>query len=41
VLTLLFLALHYHRRILLFFAPWLGGVGRNIQARWGGSDIVH
>lgn len=41
VLTVLFLALHYHRRILLFFAPWLGGFGRNLQARWGGSDIAH
>jgi undecaprenyl-diphosphatase len=41
VLTVLFLGLHYHRRILLFFAPWMGGLGRSIRARWGNSDAVH
>ena len=27
--------------ILLFFAPWLGGFGRSIQARWGAQDAAH
>ena len=41
ILAVLFGLLHYHRRILLFFAPWLGGFGKSIQARWGKTDIVH
>ena len=41
VLAALFLLLHYHRSILLFFAPWLGGFGRNIQERWGKRDAAH
>jgi undecaprenyl-diphosphatase len=34
ILTVLFLVVHYWKRILLFFAPWLGGFGRSLQARW-------
>ncbi len=34
ILTVLFLAVHYWKRILLFFAPWLGSFGRSLQARW-------
>ncbi len=41
ILATLFLLLHYHRTILLMLAPWLGGFGRSIQARWGKTDIVH
>ncbi|WP_332690419.1 DedA family protein [Devosia sp.] len=41
ILATLFILLHYHRRILLFFAPWLGGIGRSIQARWGAQDAAH
>ena len=41
ILAGLFLLLHYHRRILLFFAPWLGGLGRAIQARWGSTQTPH
>jgi undecaprenyl-diphosphatase len=41
VLAALFLLLHYHRSILLFFAPWLGGFGRTIQERWGKRDAAH
>ncbi len=38
VLTALFVLVHYHRRILLFLSPWLGGLGRSIQTRWGKTD---
>lgn len=41
ILTVLFALIHYHRPILLFMAPWLGGFGRSIQARWGKTHIVH
>jgi len=41
ILAALFILVHYHRRILLFFAPWLGGLGRSIQARWGAEDAAH
>ncbi|HUH76594.1 MAG TPA: DedA family protein [Devosia sp.] len=41
VLVALFLLLHYHRRILLFFAPWMGNLGRSMQARWGKRDSAH
>lgn len=37
VLTVLFLLIHYFRTIVLFFAPFLGGFGRQLQARWGRS----
>lgn len=41
ILATLFILVHYHRRILLFVAPWLGGLGRAIQARWGVNDTAH
>ena len=41
VLTVLFLIFHYHRRILLFLAPWLGSFGRSLQVRWEKSDAGH
>lgn len=41
VLTILFLALHYWKRTLLLFAPWMGGLGRAIQSRWGKPETPH
>lgn len=41
ILAALFILVHYYRSILLFFAPVLGGLGRNIQARWGKQDAAH
>lgn len=41
VLAVLFLIVHYHRRILLAMAPWLGGFGRAIEARWRRPDMPH
>jgi membrane protein DedA with SNARE-associated domain len=35
ILGAVFVLIHYWKRILLFFAPWLGGYGRSIQERWG------
>jgi undecaprenyl-diphosphatase len=35
ILTIVFLLIHYWKRILLFFAPWLGSYGKRVQARWG------
>lgn len=35
VLTVGFLLIHSWKRILLFFAPMMGGFGRSLQARWG------
>jgi undecaprenyl-diphosphatase len=34
ILTVVFLLIHYWKRILLFLAPYLGGYGKRIQARW-------
>jgi membrane protein DedA with SNARE-associated domain len=34
ILGLLFLALHYWKRILLLLAPWLGEFGKSNQIRW-------
>jgi hypothetical protein len=34
ILGVLFLVLHYWKRILLLFAPWLGEFGKSIQTRW-------
>jgi membrane protein DedA with SNARE-associated domain len=34
ILGVVFLLIHYWKRILLFFAPWMGGFGRSIQERW-------
>lgn len=39
VLTALFLLVHYFRTIVLFFAPFMGGFGRSLQARWGRSSV--
>ncbi len=39
VLTVLFLLIHYFRSIVLVFAPFMGGFGRSLQARWGRSSI--
>ena len=41
VLVALFVLVHSWRSILLFFAPFLGGLGRSIEARFGSKDIVH
>ena len=35
ILGVVFLLIHYWKRILLFFAPWMGGFGRSVQERWG------
>jgi membrane protein DedA with SNARE-associated domain len=40
ILIALFMAVHYHRRVLLFLAPWLGRLGRSIQARWAARDTI-
>jgi undecaprenyl-diphosphatase len=34
ILTVAFLLIHYWKRILLFFAPWMGGFGKSLQERW-------
>ena len=34
-LAAVFVLIHYWKRILLFFAPWMGNYGRSIQERWG------
>jgi len=34
ILGVVFLLIHYWKRILLFFAPWMGGFGRSLQQRW-------
>ncbi len=41
ILTALFLLIHYHRKILLLFAPWLGSFGKSIQLRWQKPDASH
>jgi membrane protein DedA with SNARE-associated domain len=41
VLTVGFLLLHYWKRILLLLAPYLGGLGRSIEARWRKPDAPH
>lgn len=41
VLTVLFLLVHFWKRILLFFAPWLGSFGRSLQARWQKPEAGH
>jgi undecaprenyl-diphosphatase len=35
ILGVVFLLIHYWKRILLFFAPWMGSFGRSVQERWG------
>lgn len=39
VLTLLFLLIHYHRTIILLFAPLMGDFGRSLQQRWGRTSV--
>jgi undecaprenyl-diphosphatase len=34
ILGVVFLLIHYWKRILLFFAPWMGNFGRSLQQRW-------
>jgi undecaprenyl-diphosphatase len=34
ILGLVFVLLHYWKRIILFFAPWMGEFGRSLQQRW-------
>ena len=34
ILGALFLLIHYWKRILLFFAPWMGSFGKSLQERW-------
>jgi len=41
ILVALFVLVHSWRSILLFFAPFLGGFGRSIEARFGSKDIAH
>lgn len=41
ILTVLFLLIHYWKRILLFFAPYLGGFGKSLQARWQDTGTGH
>ena len=41
ILVALFLLVHYWKRILLFFAPWLGSFGRTLQARWQKPETPH
>lgn len=41
ILAIVFALIHYHRRILLALAPYLGGFGRSIESRWGKPDIPH
>jgi undecaprenyl-diphosphatase len=41
ILTVGFLAIHYWKRILLALAPFLGSVGKDIEARWRKPDVGH
>ena len=41
ILTALFLVIHYWKRVLLSFAPFMGGFGRSMQARLGKADASH
>jgi membrane protein DedA with SNARE-associated domain len=34
ILVVVFVVIHYWKRILLFFAPWMGEFGRSLQQRW-------
>lgn len=35
ILAAVFVLIHYWKRIVLFFAPFMGSYGRSIQERWG------
>ena len=41
ILIALYALFHFHRQILLFFAPYLGGLGRSIEARFRKTDVQH
>jgi membrane protein DedA with SNARE-associated domain len=41
VLVALFLLIHYFKRIVLLFAPFMGSFGRSLQARWGATETGH
>ena len=41
VLTVLFLIVHFWKRILLALAPYLGEFGRSLQARWQKPEAGH
>lgn len=41
ILVLLYALFHFHRQILLFFAPYLGGFGKSIEARFRKVDTPH
>ncbi len=34
ILSVVFVLIHYWKRILLLFAPFMGSFGRSLQARW-------
>ena len=40
ILTVLFLLLHYWKRVLLLVAPLLGDLGKSIQTRWGKPETL-
>jgi undecaprenyl-diphosphatase len=39
ILIVLYLLFHFHRKILLFLAPYLGKFGKSIQTRFSKADI--
>lgn len=41
ILTALFLAFHYWKRILLLFTPFLGDFGKALEARWRKPGASH
>jgi membrane protein DedA with SNARE-associated domain len=41
VLTVLFLLIHYWKRIILLFAPMMGATGKRLQARWAKEPDPH
>ena len=41
VLTVLFVLLHFWKKILLAVAPYLGEFGRSLQARFGKAETGH
>jgi undecaprenyl-diphosphatase len=41
ILAAVFVLIHYWKRILLFFAPWMGEFGKSLQARWRSPEAPH
>jgi undecaprenyl-diphosphatase len=41
ILAIIFVLIHYWKRILLFFAPWMGDFGKSLQARWRSPEAPH